>query len=62
MLKLIKHKRGSEVVQNILVLAAMGAIAIATMLFLDMSINFAAETARFALEANAYQAIDIQSP
>ena len=62
LVKRVLGKRGSEVVQNILVLAAMGAIAIAVMLLLNTSINTATTAATTDLQSNITQAVGIQAP
>jgi len=61
LVKRVLGKRGSEVVQNILVLGAMGAIAIAVMLLLNTSIDNATDITTEDLSSNINAAIGIDS-
>lgn len=61
LVKRVLGKRGSEVVQNILVLGAMGAIAIAVMLLLNTSIDNATDVTTTDLQDNIQAAVGIDS-
>ena len=61
LVKRVLGKRGSEVVQNILVLGAMGAIAIAVMLLLNTSIDNATDATTRDLGYNIEAAVGIDS-